>query len=133
MRLHTGSSSNPVWSPAGDLIVFTGPNVSAVAPLLAVRPDGSAVELPPIEVRREGERLRFLPDGKALVYMQGLQARQDFWLLDLASRKTRPLARLTNPAAMLSFDIAAVGKQIVFDRRRENSDIVLIDLSERSK
>jgi hypothetical protein len=29
---------------------------------------------------------------------------------------------------MLTFDITPDGKQIVFDRLRENSDIVLIDL-----
>jgi serine/threonine protein kinase len=128
VRLYEGSSSNPVWSPDGDLIVFTGANVSAVAPLLAVHPDGSKFDLPRIEVRREGERVRFLPNGKALVFMQGLQARQDFWLLNLATGKTRTLAQLSNPAAMLSFDITADGKQIVFDRLKENSDIVLIDL-----
>jgi hypothetical protein len=36
--------------------------------------------------------------------------------------------RLNNPASMLSFDVTPDGKQIVFDRSRENSDIVLIDL-----
>ena len=33
-----------------------------------------------------------------------------------------------NPGAMQTFDITPDGKQIVFDRLRENSDIVLIDL-----
>jgi hypothetical protein len=31
--------------------------------------------------------------------------------------------------AMRTFDITPDGKQIVFDRERENSDIVLIDLA----
>ena len=52
----------------------------------------------------------------------------DFWLLDLTTKKTRPLTSLDNPAAMRTFDITPDGKQIVFDRLRENSDIVLIDL-----
>ena len=47
-------------------------------PLLAVRPDGDPVELPQIEVLRDGERMRFLPDGSGLVYMQGRQPSQDF-------------------------------------------------------
>ena len=42
--------------------------------------------------------------------------------------KTRQLAHLTNSATMRTFDITPDGKQIVFDRLRENSDIVLIDL-----
>ena len=48
--------------------------------------------------------------------------------LDLATKQTRRLTRLNNRGAMRTFDIAPDGKQIVFDRLRENSDIVLIDL-----
>jgi len=84
--------------------------------------------LPEIALRRLGERVRFLPGGKGLVYMQGLSASQDFWLLDLADMKSRPLTRLQNRANMRTFDITPDGKQIVFDRLRENSDVVLIDL-----
>jgi Tol biopolymer transport system component len=60
--------------------------------------------------------------------MQGSLASQDFWLLDLASKKTRQLTRLSEPAAMRTFDISPDGRQIVFDRVRDHSDIVLIDL-----
>jgi len=60
--------------------------------------------------------------------MQGLLASQDFWLLDLASMKSHPLTKLENRATMRTFDITPDGKQIVFDRVRENSDVVLIDL-----
>ena len=127
-RIVAGQAFNPVCSPDGALIVYTGANVGADAPLLAVRPDGSAVALPRIRVLRDGVRARFLPGGKALVYMQGRSAAQDFWLLDLPSKKIRPLTHLQNPSAMLTFDIAPDGKHIVFDRLRENSDLVLIDL-----
>jgi Tol biopolymer transport system component len=123
-----GPALNPVWSPDGSLIVYAGTNVRTFAPLLAVHPDGTSVELPQISVRRSGERVRFLPDGKSLIYMQGLLASQDFWLLDLASMKSRPLARLQNRATMRTFDITGDGKQIVFDRLRENSHVVMIDL-----
>jgi hypothetical protein len=102
--------------------------VRTFAPLLAVRPDGTSVKLPEISLRRLGERVRFLPDGKSLIYMQGLLASQGFWLLDLASMKSRPLARLQNRATMRTFDVTSDGKQIVFDRLRENSQVVIIDL-----
>jgi hypothetical protein len=139
VRLITGAALNPVWSPDGSLIVYAGPDVARNAPLLAVRPDGTPVELPVIQLGVWGERYRFLPNGKSLVYMQtdrtpstSLGNRQlpsqDFWLLDLATKKTRPLTRLNNVAAMRTFDITPDGKQIVFDRSQENSDIVLIDL-----
>jgi Tol biopolymer transport system component len=128
VRLAAGQALNPVWSPDGSLIVYAGTNQRTFAPLLAVRPDGTSVKLPEISLRRLGERVRFSPDGKSLIYMQGLLTSQDFWLLDLASMKSRPLTRLQNRATMRTFDITSDGKQIVFDRLRENSQVVMIDL-----
>jgi hypothetical protein len=48
--------------------------------------------------------------------------------LDLATKKIRPLTHLTNQGWLRTFDITPDGKSIVFDRSRENSDIVLIYL-----
>ncbi|HUK18842.1 MAG TPA: protein kinase [Bryobacteraceae bacterium] len=127
VRLTTGEAANPVWSPTGNLIVYAGENVGFFAPLLAVRPDGTSVKLPSIEVLREGVRARFLPDGSGLVYLQGLPSAQNLWLLDLATMKTRELTRLNNAGTIRSFDISPDG-HIVFDRLRGNSHIVLIDL-----
>jgi serine/threonine protein kinase/Tol biopolymer transport system component len=130
VRLVTGTAFDPVWSPDGNLIVYTGwPNASA--PLLAVRPDGTPVTLPAIRIPSGGGgRARFLPSGKGLVYMKGTSSAgaQDFWLLDLATNKSRQITKLSNAATMNTFDIAPGGEQIVFDRVRENSDIRLIDL-----
>ena len=97
------------------------------APLLAVRPDGTQVKLPSIQVLREGVRARFVADGSGLVYMQGLPSAQNLWLLDLATMKSRELTRLDNAGAIRSFDISPDGN-IVFDRLRGNSHVVLIDL-----
>ena len=133
VRLVSGPALNPIWSPKGDLIVYAGTNVSTFAPLLAVRPDGTSAKLPEISLRRLGEHVRFSPDGKSLIYMQGLLASQDFWLLDLASMKSRPLTRLQNRATMRTFDITSDGKQIIFDRLRENSQVVMIDLPKEQR
>jgi serine/threonine protein kinase/Tol biopolymer transport system component len=127
VRLTTGEASNPVWSPAGDLILYAGQNVGFFAPLLAVRPDGTPVKLPSIEVLREGVRVRFLRNGSGLVYMQGLPSAQTLWLLDLATMTSRQLTRLNNAGTIRSFDISPDGN-IVFDRLRGNSHVVLIDL-----
>lgn len=133
VRLAAGTAFNPVWSPDGNLIVYTGANVGPEAPLLAVRPDGNSAELPMIRIPVEGERYRFLPNGGGLVYMhpsrEGSNSRQDFWLLDLATKESHQLTQLSSAAAIRTFDITPDGKQIVFDRSRENSDVVLIDLA----
>jgi Tol biopolymer transport system component len=128
IQLVASAALNPVWSPDGSLIAYAGPNVSVFAPLLAVRADGTPVELPRIQIRREGERIRFTPDGRALIYMQGALRAQDFWLLDLATMKMRQLTRLTQRDAIRTFDVMSDGSRIVFDRLRENADIVLIDM-----
>jgi len=129
VRLLAGTARDPVWSPSGDLIVYTGANVSVDAPLLAIRADGTKIELPAIRLRVEGQRYRFVPDGRALVYTQGPFPAQNFWLLDLATKESRQLTRLNDSAATQSFDVTADGREIVFDRLRENSDVVLIELA----
>ena len=118
-----------MWSPDEPIILYAGADVGGQSPLLAVRPDGARVEWSNITVNRNGERIRFLPGRKSLVYMQGPgTTTQDFWILDTATKTTRQLAHLTENATMRTFDITPDGKQIVFDRLQENSDIVLIDL-----
>ena len=130
IRLTSGVALNPVWNPDGSMIVYNGANMGGWAPLRAVRPDGTPVALPDINVQRDGERVRFLPSGKGLVYAQGVSvSSQDFWLLDLATKKSRRLTRLANTAATRAFDITPDGTQIVFDRLRGTSDIALIDLA----
>jgi serine/threonine protein kinase len=130
IRIATGRYLDPVWSPRGDLIVYSGPQVFTLAPLLAVHPDGTPAKLPEIKVQRQGERARFLPDGTGLVYMLGnTLAEQDFWLLDLGTMRSRRLTRLSSSAVMRTFDITPDGSRIVFDRLTEDPDILLIDLA----
>jgi Tol biopolymer transport system component len=128
-RLANGAATNPVWSPDGSVIVYTGPVVSQAGPLLMVRPDGTPIEAPAIRVRVGSERYRFVPGRQELVYVPtASQAAPDnFWLLDVATKKSRQLANFDSRLTR-TFDITSDGKQIVFDRLRENSDIVLIDL-----
>jgi len=124
--LVSGQVVNPVWSPLGDLIVYGGPSVGGQVTLLGVKPDGTSVKLPEVRTGRGGSH-RFLPNGTGLVYLPYVQSR-DFSLLDFATKKTLPLARLGEPGKVSAFDITPDGKAIVFDRLRDNSDIVLIDL-----
>ena len=83
IRLVPGVATNPSWSPKGDLILYKGGNVGGQAPLLGVRPDGGAVELPVAETT--GGDLRFLPDGSGAVFVRGgFGVPRAFWLLDLS-------------------------------------------------
>jgi len=122
-RLVRGEAFDPVWSPDGGMIVYVDRMAGSV-PLLAVRPDGSRVDIPRVPVRAGG--YRFLPGGKRLVYMPHLQS-QDFWLLDLETRTTRQITRLENRGALRWFDVTPDGQFLVFDRSRANANVVLID------
>ena len=76
---------------------------------------------------RLGGAHRFLPGGASLVYLPGIETK-DFWLVDLTTNKTRPLTNLADRGYLNHFDVTPDGKYLVFDRSRQNSDVVLIDL-----
>lgn len=96
---------NPVWSPAGDLIVYAVPSGGAGGRnvLRAVGPDGTPVEVPEVRVRRGGAH-RFLRNGTGLVFLKGPESR-DFWLLGLATKTTRQLAHLSDGGYLTHFDV----------------------------
>ena len=128
VRLVAGDAFSPAWSPTDDLIVYAtgfggagGRNV-----LRAVRPDGTAVQMPEVRVRVGGAH-RFLRNGRGLVYLENIEAR-DFWLVDLDTNSKRQLTHLSDLGSLNTFDVTPDGKYLVFDRIRQNSDIVLIDL-----
>ena len=123
--------SNPVWSPEGRLILYSEGKRGASVRLRSVSLNGQASPIPEVEVQDFGDRYRFLPDGKSVIVMQGLFRRANFWLLDLSTGRLRQLTDLKPEYDMKSFDVSPDGKQILFDRYRENSDIVLIDLPPR--
>jgi Tol biopolymer transport system component len=136
-RIVTGPASNPVWSPKGDLIVYAAPPVRAAGSpplprangrdlLHGVKPDGTPVPMPVVDVRLGGGH-RFLRNGAGLVYLPGIESK-DFWLIDLATSKHRQLTRFAGGGYLNAFDITPDGTQIVFDRSRQNADVVLIDL-----
>ena len=131
VRITDQISYNPVWSPDGRFIVYHHAVRGNLWPVKAVTPDGQPFWLPDLLALGEGDRYRFLPNGKGIVLLQGELRRQDFWLFDLQSGRQRQLTNLTPGFSMKSFDISPDGKQIMFDRVRENSDIVLIDLPQR--
>jgi Tol biopolymer transport system component len=128
VRLVAGDAVNPVWSPTGDLIVYALPfgKAGGLNQLRATRSNGTTVEIPEVQIRRGGAH-RFLRNGTGLVYLQGPESK-DFWLLDLATSQTRRLTNLSDRGHLAHFDVTPDGTSLVFDRSRQNADVVLIEL-----
>jgi Tol biopolymer transport system component/DNA-binding winged helix-turn-helix (wHTH) protein len=128
MSLTEPLSLLPVWSPDGTFLIYSqsvnGPGYA----VRAVTPEGKPRAMPALWVPRGGDRYRFTPDGSAVVLLLEEDGRQNFWLYDTRTGAKRQLTDLAQDAAIRSFDVARDGKQIIFDRIRENADIVLIDL-----
>jgi Tol biopolymer transport system component/DNA-binding winged helix-turn-helix (wHTH) protein len=118
----------PLWSPDGKFLIYSqsinGPGYA----VRAVTPQGKAHAMPDLWVPRGGDRYRFIPDGSAIVLLLEENGRQNFWLFDVRTGARRQLTDLAQDAAIRSFDVSRDGKQIIFDRIRDNADVVLIDL-----
>jgi hypothetical protein len=80
----------------------------------------------PVAARDGASRRLSVPARRQRYRLRGQS--QDFWLLDLATGQRRQLTRLANQGAVRTFDIASDGRSIVFDRSRQNSNVVLIEL-----
>ena len=133
VRLYDRRCRFPLWSPDGRYILFAeyfqGPQMH----LKAVTPRGQSVSLPEIrlivtQLPKNLTPYRFLPDGKSLVLQDGGWRTQQFFLVSMATGERRQLTDLKTGRPIRSFDVSSDGKNILFDRVQENSDIVLIEL-----
>ena len=131
VQLVGGNNYDPVWSPDGRFIAYSEHHGGPAYQLKGVTPEKQPVRLPEVTVAAGGNRYRFLPDGKRLALVRGHYRNQDFWLLDLVTGKLRQLTSMRPGFDIKSFDVSPDSRQILFDRFRENSDVVLIDRDRR--
>jgi Tol biopolymer transport system component len=127
VRLVGGVNYDPVWSPDGRFIAYSEHRGGPTYQLKGITPKGESFPLPSVTIGAGGNRYRFLPGGRTIVVIQGHLRHQNFWRLDLATGRLRQLTNLRPGFDIRSFDVSPDGKRILFDRFRENSDVVLID------
>jgi catechol 2,3-dioxygenase-like lactoylglutathione lyase family enzyme len=120
-------SIDPVWSPDGRFLVYSGPDVGTTFPLRAAAADGRPYPLPTVLLTRGARRVAFFRDPQTLVILRGEIGHKNFGLLDLRTGAQSMLAELPADFVIRDFDISAAGSEIVFDRAQVDSDIALIE------
>ena len=119
-------SLDPVWSPDGRFLIYSGADVGTIFPLRAAAADGRPYPLCRPCFCSRGERVAFYRDPQALVILGGDIGHQNL-PLDLRTGSQRILAQLPVGFVIHDFDVSADGSEIVFDRVQVNSDLELIE------
>jgi hypothetical protein len=123
-------SYNPVRSPEGNLILYSEQQGGSRFVLKAIRPDKTPVPIPDISVVYTiATSYRFLPGHNSLIVLGGDFRHQNFYQVDLNTGEQRRLTDLQPGFQVQNFDLWFDGTRIVFDRLRENADVVLMNLA----
>ena len=123
----TDYSLNPVWSPDGKYLVYSGADVGMRFPLRATAPDGRPYGMASLILTRGARRVAFAPNSGSLVILRGEIAHKNFWLLNPQSGAERQLTDLPSSYVIGDFDVSPDGTQIIFDRLQDSSSIALIE------
>jgi Tol biopolymer transport system component len=120
-------SIDPVFSPDGQFVVYSGADVGTTFPLRAAAADGRPYPLPTVMLTRGARRVVFFHDSQTLVILGGEIVHKNFSLLDLRTGTQHVIAELPADFVIRDFDVSADGSEIVFDRVQVNSDLALIE------
>ncbi len=118
---------DPTWSPSGRFLVYSGADVGMTFPVKAVSADGEPYAIANLVLTRGARRLVFMGSDEHLMILKGDLSYKEIWAHDLATGRERPLTDLGRGFTITDFDVSPDGSSIVFDRSREDSDIVLIE------
>jgi Tol biopolymer transport system component len=122
-----GFALDPVWSPSGRFLIYSGADVGTTFALKAVAADGSPYPLPDVVLSRGARRVAFLGGDDTLVMLKGDVTYKELWARDLATGRERQLTALGRGFTIGDFDISPDGRELLFDRSRDESDVVLIE------
>jgi Tol biopolymer transport system component len=124
-------SVDPVWSPDGDVVVFSGADIGTTFEIKAAKADGSAYPLPKLTLTRGARHLSFMPGRRSLVVLRGEIRHKDLWLIDLETGAQHQLTDVAADFDVGDFDITPDGNDIVLEQVQEHSDTVLLELPRR--
>jgi Tol biopolymer transport system component len=122
---------DPAWSPAGDLMAYSGADVGTTFPVHLATAEGGDSSLRAPTLTRGARHLVFFPEGRALLVLRGEIGHKNLVRVDLDSGAEVPVLELPPEVDLRDFDLSADGRELVLEQVKENSDLVLIELSRR--
>ncbi|MDQ3665884.1 MAG: hypothetical protein M3410_04650 [Acidobacteriota bacterium] len=130
IQLVTEQAANPVWSPDGRFLVYSGVEIGTTFILKAITADGEPYRIPELILSRGASRFSFLPGRPVLVVLKGDVWHKNFWSVDLVTGQQPQLTNFSREFLINDFDVSPDGKEIIFSRLKENANVILIDLPE---
>ena len=124
-------SVDPVWAPDGRFVAYSGPDIGTTFAVKAATPEGTAYPLRPLSLTRGARRLVFLRGRDEVVVLRGEIRHKNLWAINLKTGAERQLTAFTPGFEIRDFDISSDGREIVFERLQEQSDLLLLDLPDR--
>jgi Tol biopolymer transport system component len=124
-------ATNPIWSPDSQFLVYAGVEVGTRFSLKAATADGKPYRIPEINLSRGSSRFSFLPGQPVLVVLEGEFWHKNFWSIDLVTGKRHQLTNFDREFLIGDFDISLDGKELIFGRLKESSNVILIDFPPR--
>jgi len=122
-------SIDPIWSPDGQFLVYSGADVGTTFPVRAAAADGRPHAIPTLILTRGARRLAMINNPPALIVLRGEIGHKDLWAVDLQGHGERRLTALPPDFSVNDFDISADGSELVLDKVENNSDMALIERS----
>ena len=124
-------SIDPAWSPQGDLLAYSGPDVGTTFPVRAVHVDGGDAPLAALTLSRGARHVAFATDGRALLVLKGDLGHKALVRVDAATGVAQQLLVLPEDFDLRDFDVSPDGRELVLEQRNAHSDLVLIELRPR--
>jgi len=121
-------SVDPAWAPDGQFVVCSGPDIGTTFSVKAFTTAATSRPLPTLTLTRGARHVAVLPAGRKLVLLRGGIEHKNLWLVDLETGAERQLTNLPADFHVGDFDISSDGKEVVFERVQERSEVAVVDL-----